>query len=78
VQFSVVFRRASDNTIIPLSELRLTAFDVDGAVGSTSNGPWEFRETVEVAPDIILSLNNPTTLTDAGTMMSDGIFWRRS
>jgi hypothetical protein len=75
VQFAVIFRKTSDNSIIPISQLRLTAFDVDG--DNATDGSWIIRETVEVADVTSISFNSPTTLTDAGTAVSDGFTWRK-
>ena len=72
MQFSVVFRRASTNTIIPLNQLRLTAFDVDGDSGPTHS----ISEVVWVAETGSLTFNAPTTLTDGGVAV-DAFNWKK-
>jgi len=72
VQFSVSFRRTSNNSIIPLSQLRLIGFDVDGDVGPTH----AISEMVWVAGVSSVTFNSPTTLTDAG-VATDAFSWRK-
>ena len=72
VQFSVVFRRVGTNTIIPLNQLRLTAFDVDGDSSPTHS----ISEVVWVAEAGSITFNSPTTLTDGGVAV-DAFNWRK-
>lgn len=72
VQFSVTFRRSATNSIIPLSQLRLSGFDVDGDSGPTHS----ISEVVWVAGATSVSFNTPTTLTDAG-VATDAFSWKK-
>lgn len=77
VQFSILFRRTADNSIIPISQLRLTAFDVDGDISQPGDPSWSISELVDVANPTSVTFNSPTTLTDAGNVVSNGFTWRR-
>jgi hypothetical protein len=72
VQFSIVFRRTSNNTVIPLSQLRLSAFDVDGDSAPTHS----ISEVVWAAGVNSVTFNSPTTLTDGGVAV-DAFNWRK-
>jgi hypothetical protein len=71
VQFAITFRRASDNSVIPLNSLKLTDFDVDGETNPT----YIIHETGWVTGASV-SFNSPSNLTDAGTVV-DGFSWRK-
>jgi hypothetical protein len=72
VQFAITFRKSSDNSIIPLTQLRITAFDVDGDVSPS----YAISETISVAETSSITFNSPTTVTDAGTISDGGFNWR--
>ena len=66
VQFSITFKRVSDNTTVLLSGLRYRHFDVDGSTSAN----YSFRETGWITGHSSLLGNTPTDLTIAGPIVS--------
>lgn len=77
IQFAITFRKASDNSVVSLTNLRYRQFDMDG----NASGTQTFRETSWITGNPIplpgILVNAPTNLTDAGSLPNGGYTWRK-
>lgn len=71
VQFSITFKKTSDNTVAALEGLRYRHYDIDGSQASGTNS-YSFRETGWITGHGSILVNAPSDLVDAGNIVDAG------
>lgn len=71
VQFSITFKKSSDNTIAALEGLRYRHYDIDGSQ-TTGTNSYSFRETGWITGHGSILVNSPSDLVDAGSIADAG------